>query len=65
MNIWIKKIWKGTKHWWRASIEFLIIVIASFLPVFLGAIVTTCWSEKSLYDSLISNFSYGEVFLYT
>ncbi|EPU6500691.1 hypothetical protein ACVYSB_000960 [Escherichia albertii] len=65
MNMRIKKCWRGIKHWGRASIELFITVIASFLPVFLGAIVTTCWSEKSFYDSLISNFSYGEVFLYT
>ncbi|POE15391.1 hypothetical protein BV924_01025 [Pectobacterium odoriferum] len=65
MILWIRKRWQETKHWGRASIEFMITIVASFLPVFLGAVVTTCWSEKGLVASFISNFSYGEVFLYT
>lgn len=56
---------RGVKHCFRATIELAITAAASFFPILLGAIVTTCWSDKKLLDSFISNFSYGEVFLYT
>jgi hypothetical protein len=65
MILWLRKFWQEIKHCGRASLEFIITILASFLPVFLGAIVTTCWSEKGLFSSFTSNFSYGEVFLYT
>ncbi|WP_449632387.1 hypothetical protein [Rahnella aceris] len=52
-------------HFWRATREFLITIIISFVPVLLGAVVASCWSDISLAAAFLSNFKYGEVFLYT
>ncbi|MEY0253584.1 hypothetical protein AB7X32_07285 [Morganella morganii] len=65
MSTFIIKCKEIINHSGRVTREFLITVIVSFLPILLGAIVTTCWSDKGLYPAFISNFSYGEVFLYT
>ncbi len=51
-------------HFGRATREFIITVIISFLPVLVGAFIACIWSEDSFVDAFKTNFKSGEVFLY-
>lgn len=61
--------WKGccgvSCHLGRVTLEFIITLFFSMLPIIVGAIIASSWSEPSFGSAFISNFRYGEVFLYT
>ncbi|NIA76490.1 hypothetical protein HBA43_19935 [Providencia rettgeri] len=52
-------------HLGRVTREFTITVFFSILPILVGAMIASLWSEPSFSSAFIVNFRYGEVFLYT
>jgi len=52
-------------HFGRVTLEFTITVIFSFLPIIVGALIASSWSDITFGAAFISNFTYGEAFLYT
>jgi len=57
-------LWYKLCHFLRATREFVITVLISFLPVLMGAGIECIWSETRFLDAFFCNFKSGEVFLY-
>ncbi|HEN3647565.1 TPA: hypothetical protein U5E43_003711 [Yersinia enterocolitica] len=60
-----KGCWGVSLHLGRVTLEFIITIFFSILPIIVGAIIASSWSEPSFSSAFISNFKYGEAFLYT
>lgn len=59
------RIFKFITHFGRVTKEFLVTLFMSMIPIIMGAVAITAFSDSNILASLSKQFNYGEIFLYT